>query len=269
MKRVAAGAAALALAGIASACIFRGPLEKTASKLGDIKSGNMELRLVASTPEGERVGFELKGPFSMPDGAGLPVADVTYTRFAGSAENTFGFVSTGEAAFLKRGETFYRLPDDRVRAMRGSEDAGSDGPFSGLDLDDWVPDSEVVSTEEESDVETITGELDVVSAVNDILGIAREYGGLESAEIEGEDADRLREAVDGAELTLVTGKDDRILRSLLVTMDLGRDPPDAFKRALEGFSGVNFVLELKLTEPNSKVSVEAPANPLPYESLGR
>jgi hypothetical protein len=269
VRRVIAGLTALTLAGLASACIFKGPLEKTASKLGDIKSGNMELRLVASTPEGQQVGFELKGPFSMPDGEQLPVADLTYTRFAGTAQNTFGFVSTGEAAFLKRGESFYRLPDDRVQSMRGSEDAGSRGPFSGLDLDDWVPDSEVVASEDESEVETVTGELDVVRAVNDILGIAREYGGAELPEIEGEDADLLREAVREAELTLVTGKDDRILRSLLVTMDLGRDPPESFKRALEGFSGVNFVLELKLTEPNSKVSVEAPANPLPYESLGR
>lgn len=256
------------VAGLASACIFRGPLEQTASKLGDIKSGNMELRLVASTPEGQRVGFELKGPFSIPDGEGLPVADLTYTRFAGTAENTFGFLSTGEAAFLRRGEQFYRLPDDRVQSMKGSEDAGSRGPFSGLKLDKWVPDSEVVSREDQSDVETITGELDVVRAVNDMLGIAREYGGADRPEIEGEDADLLKEAVKEAELTMVTGKDDRILRSLLVTMELGKDPPEAFKAALEGFTGVNFVLELKLTDPNSKVSVQTPANPLPYESLG-
>lgn len=268
MRRVVPGLAALLLAALASACIFKGPLEETAAKLGDIKSGNMELRLVASTPEGQRVGFELKGPFSMPDGEGLPVADLTYTRFAGTTENVFGFLSTGEAAFLKRGEQFYRLPDDRVQSMKGSEDAGSKGPFSGLNLDKWVPDSEVVASEDESDVETITGELDVVRAVNDMLGIAREYGGADRAEIEGEDADLLKEAVKDAELTMVTGKDDRILRSLQVTMDLGKDPPEAFKQALEGFSGVNFVLELKLTEPNSKVSVEAPANPLPYDRLG-
>lgn len=268
MRRVVAGLAALLLAGLASACIFKGPLEKTASKLGDIKSGNMELSLVASTPEGQRVGFELKGPFSMPDGEQLPVADLTYTRFAGTEENTFGFLSTGEAAFLKRGETFYRLPDDRLESMRGSEDAGSKGPFSGLNLDKWVPDSEVVSSKDDSDVETITGELDVVRAVNDILGIAREYGGADRPEIEGEDADLLKEAVKDAELTMVTGKDDRILRSLRVTMDLGKDPPEGFKRALEGFNGVNFVLDLKLTEPNSKVSVDAPPNPLPYERLG-
>jgi hypothetical protein len=108
-----------------------------------------------------------------------------------------------------------------------------------------------------------------VRAINDILGIARDYGGVDRPDIEGDDAESLRNAVRNAELTLVTGRDDRVLRSLLVTMDLGRDPPDAFRRALEGFTGVNFVLELKLTDPNSQVNVEAPANPLPYESLGR
>ncbi|HEX2149034.1 MAG TPA: hypothetical protein VHI31_02510 [Actinomycetota bacterium] len=266
---MAAGLTAFLAVGLLSACIFRSPLEKTAANLGDIRSGNMELRLIASTPEGQRTGFELKGPFSMPEGEQLPQADLTYTRYAGTTEDTFGFISTGDAAFLRMGERFYALPEENVRSMRGSDDPGNRGPFSGLNLDGWIPDSEVVATPENSDVETITGDLDVVAAVNDMLGIAREYAGVDRPEIEGDDADRLRDAVEKAELTLVTGKDDRILRSLLVTMDLGRDPPEAFRRALEGFTGVNFTLELKLTEPNSDVSVTAPANPLPYESLSR
>ncbi|MEX0789555.1 MAG: hypothetical protein WD178_02125 [Actinomycetota bacterium] len=268
MRRVVVWLSALAMAGLSTACI-RGPLERTAANLGDVRSGHMELRLVASTPQGQQVGFALTGPFSMPQGEQLPVADLTYTRFAGTSQDTYRFLSTGDAAFLGVGERFYRLPDEDVQSMMGSDDAGRRGPFSGLDLDDWVPDSEVVASSEDSDVETVTGPLDVVAAVNDILGIAREYGGLDSPDIEGDEAEQLRSAVDKAELTLVTGKDDRILRSLLVTMDLGSEPPEAFRRALEGFTGVNFTLELKLTEPNSEVSVQAPANPLPYESLGR
>jgi hypothetical protein len=265
VRRVAAGLTVLAL-GLA-ACA--GPLEKTAKKLGDIHSGNMELRLTASTPEGQKTGFELKGPFSMPEGEELPVANLTYTRYLGTTQDSFGFISTGDAAFMRVGGRTYRLPDERVASLRGSEETDRRGPFSGLNFDKWVPDSEVVATEDDSDVETITGDLDVVRAINDILGIAREYGGVDRPDIEGEDAELLKDAVQNAELTLVTGRDDRVLRSLLVTMDLGRDPPEAFRTALEGFTGVNFVLELKLTEPNSRVNVEAPANPLPYESLGR
>lgn len=265
MRRVAAGLTVIALGLWGCA----GPLEKTAKKLGDIHSGNMEVRLTASTPGGQKTGFELKGPFSMPEGEGLPKANLTYTRFLGTTQDSFGFISTGDAAFMRVGQRTYRLPDERVASMRGSEDAGRKGPFSGLDFDKWVPDSEVVAAEEGSEVETVTGDLDVVRAINDMLEIARDYGGVDRPDIEGEDAQNLRNAVKSAELTLVTGKDDRILRSLQVTMDLGRDPPEAFQRALEGFTGVNFVLEVKLTEPNSEVSVEAPANPLPYESLGR
>lgn len=245
------------------------PLEKTASKLDDIRSGNMDLRLVASTSGGQKTGFELKGPFSMPEGEELPQADLTYTRFLGTGQDSFGFISTGDAAFMRVGQSTYRLPDERVESMMGSEDPGSKGPFSGLDLDDWVPDSEVVASSEGSDAETITGDLDVVKVVNDLLGIANEYGGAGRPEIEGDDADRLREAVANAGLTLVTGKDDRILRSLLITVDLGKEPPEAFKKALEGISGVNFTLELKITDPNSEITVKAPANPLPYEGLGR
>ena len=268
MKKAATSFAALAVV-LTGCAVFGGPLEKTAAKLGDIRSGVLEMRLVAATPAGQRTGFELRGPFAMPEGDGLPLADLTYTRFAGTAEDTFGFISTGKAAFIKVGGRAYVLPDERVQSMRGSEGAGSRGPFSGLDLDDWVPDSEVVVSKHNSQTETVTGDLDVVAAVNDLLGIAREYGGVDRPEIEGEDADLLRRAVRQAHLELVTGKEDRILRSLAVTVELGADPPEAFKKALEGISGVSFTLELKLTEPNSEVAVEAPADPLPYESLGK
>lgn len=169
---LAAGAALFTGCGV-----FGGPLEKTAAKLGEIRSGNLEMRLVAGTPAGQMTGFELSGPFAMPEGEGLPQADLNYTRFAGTAEDTFGFISTGDAAFIRVGEQSYQLPDDRVQAMRGSDNAGSRGPFSGLKLDEWVPDSEVVVNEDNSDTETVTGRLDVVAAVNDLLGIAREYGG--------------------------------------------------------------------------------------------
>jgi hypothetical protein len=266
MSRAAASLTAVALA-FTGCGLFGGPLEKTAAKLGDIRSGILEMRVIASTPAGQRTGFELKGPFAMPEGEELPQANLTYTRFAGTAEDTFGFISTGKAAFIKVGERSYELPEEKVQSMRGSGSAGSRGPFSGLDLDGWVPDSEVVVSEQDSETETVTGDLDVVAAVNDLLGIAREYGGVDRPEIEGEDADLLRRAVKQASLELVTGKEDRILRSLAVSVDFGGDPPEAFKRALEGISGVNFTLELKLAQPNSEVTVKAPANPLPYERL--
>lgn len=267
MRRAAAALATVVVA-LAGCAAFQGPLEKTAAKLADIRSGKMELRLVAATPEGLRTGFELKGPFAMPEGEELPKANLTYTRYAGTTEDTFGFISTGEAAFLRVGERSYRLPDERIESMRGSENAGRRGPFSGLDLDDWVTDAEVSATQNGSGTETISGDLDVVAAVNDMLGIARDYGGVDRPDIEGEDAERIRNAVKRAGLELVTGREDRILRSLAVTTDFGTDPPEAFRRALEGVSGVNFTLELRITEPNSDVSVEAPANPLPYDRLG-
>lgn len=261
--------AALAAAALLVAGCARGPLEQTAANLGDIRSGNLEMRLTASTPAGQKTGFELRGPFAIPEGEGLPRADLTYIRHAGTAQNTFGFVSTGDAAYLKVGQRAYRLPDERLHAMQGSEDAGSRGPFSGLELDDWVPDAEVVATGDGSETEKVAGDLDVVQAVNDLLAIARDYAGVERPEIEGDDAELLRNAVRDARLELVTGKEDRILRSLLITVDLGRDPPEAFRRALEGFSGVNFVLEMRIRDPNKEISVQAPANPLPYDRLDR
>lgn len=260
-------AAAIAVMVLAlGACARRGPLEQTAANLGDVKSGIVDLSVVATAAGGERTGFRIQGPFAMPEGEELPLADITYTRYLGTTEDSFGFVSTGEAAFLETGGRAYRLPDERVQSMIGSENAGGRGPFSELDLDGWVPEPEV---EKSGDTEAIRGELDVVAAVNDMLDIAREYGGVDRPAIEGDDAEQLRRAVRQAGLELVTGAEDRILQSLVINVDFGTEPPEAFRRAMEGLTGLNFKVELVIQQPNSDVSVEAPANPLPYDRLAR
>jgi hypothetical protein len=250
---------------LAGCGLLGGPLEDTARNLGDIRSGRMSLRMVATTEGGERAGFELEGPFSLPEDESLPKADFTYTRFTGRTSQTFGFIATGSEAFIKIGNQPYKLPAERANTFRGSENPGN-GPLSGLNLDRWAPDHEVKPGPSES-TELITGDLDVVTALNDIFSVARNFGAEELQPLEGDEAQRVERAVKSAELRVITGKEDRLVRSLSMDVNLGAEAPEELGKALEGLLGVRFTLDLSIEDPNSEVNVQAPRNALPYERL--
>ena len=83
MRRVALlPLVALALAGCggdSSGDEPRAALRETAAKLGDIRSGDLELRLVVRSEDAE-AGFELDGPFAFATSEdALPVAKLEYT----------------------------------------------------------------------------------------------------------------------------------------------------------------------------------------------
>jgi hypothetical protein len=252
---------------LAGCGLLGGPLSDTARKLGDIRSGRMNLRMVATSEGGERSGFQLQGPFSIPDDESLPEADFNYTRFTGRTSQTFGFIATGAEAFIKVGNQAYKLPPARANTFRGSENP-DDGPLSELNLDRWAPDYEVNPGPNRS-TELITGDLDVVTALNDIFRIARDFGAEELQELEGDEAERVKRAVRSAKLEVLTGKQDRILRRLSMNVDLGAKAPREFGNALEGLLGVRFRLELSIQNPNRDVNVQTPPNALPYERLAR
>jgi hypothetical protein len=247
--------------------LLGGPLSDTSRRLGDIRSGTMDLSMVGATEGGQRSGFRLTGPFSIPDDESLPEADFNYTRYTGRTSETFGFIATGAEAFIEVGNQAYKLPASRANTFRGSENP-SDGPLSELDLDSWAPDYEVKPGPNRS-TELITGDLDVVRALNDIFAIARNFGAEELKELEGDEAERVQRAVKSAKLEVLTGKEDRLLRSLSMDVNLGAKAPENFGKALEGLLGVRFRLNLSIRNPNRDVNVQAPRNALPYERLAR
>ncbi len=90
---------------------------QTAARLGDIRSGELSMRVLAA-PRGESLergaGFLLEGPFALPARGGeLPTAEVEYTRVAGSRRATVEVVSTRRAAFVRVEDQAYELPPER------------------------------------------------------------------------------------------------------------------------------------------------------------
>ena len=240
-------------------------LSETADNLGKIRSGDLTLRLVVSPRHGTkgRIGFELRGPFALRRGA-LPLAKVAYTQIAGAREATATFISTGTNAFAEVNGKTYELPADATESIRRAAGgpAGSGG-FSGLDISSWVEDPSVSNS---GDQDHVTADLDVVDAANGLLQLLRGLG-RDAPTIEGDEADRLRDAVDSSRFDVWTGAQDHLLRRLLLKADLGLEVPGSLQRVLGSVVGAKVDFELAVAHPNEAVSVAAPKNPLPSSAL--
>ncbi len=250
-------------------------LSETASNLGEIRSGELTLSLIAEGGDA-RAGFELTGPFELRDD-GLPVAELAYTQIAAEREATVTLISTGEEAFVEANGQTYVLPEeqaDRLRAASGelssgdsgtSEDGSGEG-LGALALDKWLVDPQVAEGEELGGVQTdrITSELDVVQTANDLLALLAAFQGGEAAQIEGDDAEALRRATERAAVEILTGAEDRLLRSLVIDLRLGANVPDSLLEQLGPLGQAHFRLELGIANPNEPVSVEAPADAQPF-----
>lgn len=120
-------------------------------------------------------------------------------------------------------------------------------------------------------MERITADVDVVKALNDAIDALGELGGGDAVgalkPLEGEEAETLEKAVRSAPFELVTGKDDRLLRRLKLTLDIGTDAPRELAGGLGNLSGAKVQFDLRIDEPNKPVEVQEPEGALPYESL--
>jgi hypothetical protein len=255
---------ALALAACTHEPSAQEVLSETAGNLGEIRSGDLSLRLAVAASGGERAGFELEGPVALAEQGELPVAEVEYAQIAGDERATVTFISTGERAFVEIGEEVYALPSDDVDELRGG--AVEAGGLQELRIEDWFVDPELSDGGEVGGAETdrITADVDVVAAANDLIALARELGAANVETIEGASAEQLRRGVESATVEVYTGEDDRLLRRLVIDARLRADVPRELRDALGAFGGARLTLELGIADPNRPVSVEEPDNAQPY-----
>jgi hypothetical protein len=238
-------------------------LAETATKLGDIRSGTMSFRYVASSAGGAEAGVELEGPFGFESGRPLPVAELEITQFAGSRRGSTTFISTGEKAFLRVGGETFELPPEMLAEAEGGTEAGALGE---LRIEDWFLEPELSDGGEVGGAATdrIRSRLDVVSALNDFLAAAEALGGLDLGALEGPSAQNLENAVRSATVDVYTGKDDRLLRRLSIEVELELAGSGELREALGDLAGARLRLDLRISDPNEPVSVQEPEDAVPY-----
>jgi hypothetical protein len=258
---------ALALNGCGNSSGPTGVLQETSDNLGDIRSGDLGLRLLVEGG-GKQAGFELKGRFALADEGELPVADLDYTQIAGDKKETITLISTGQKAFVKIGEDVYELPERQTASLRsaGGQVSGDSG-LGSLDIGGWLIDPKLSDGGEVGGAETdrIQAKLDVVRAANDILALVAGLDGSEATRLEGRNAEQLRAATQSATIDVHTGKDDRLLRRLVIDARLGANVPAELTERLGDLGKARLTFELAIADPNGDVEVKEPegAKPLP------
>lgn len=244
-------------------------LSATASNLGKIRSGELTFELTAKAEGGETVGFKLRGPFELAKPGKLPLADMEYTQTAGPEQATIRFISTGKSAYVETDDGVFRLPEEKVADLRATEGGGTETGLGELRVDRWMVDPETSDGDEVGGDETdkVRARLNVVAAINDLIAAAKNLGagsvtGLK--QLDGANAEQVERAVDSATIEILTGKDDRLLRRLLIAADFGADVPDDVREALGSFAGAHVTLDLTIAKPNEPVQIEDPADAEPY-----
>ena len=268
--------AALCLAALLGACggSSNDLLGDTASKLADIHSGILGMRfdILSSGALAGNVGFALRGPFALPQSGRLPVARLTFTRTTGTSKTSALLVSTGRQAFVGVGGSMYRLPAAQTEQLRSQTGSQGANPLVDLRIDDWMRTPAVSNGGTVGGAETrrIHGNMDVVSALNDLLDMAGGLGATQLAAVprlEGAAADSVRRAVRSATMDVYTGTRDHLLRKLLIDVRFGVNPPPQLQALGGRLGGARLVLEFDVTDPNQPVHVAAPQHALPSSAL--
>jgi hypothetical protein len=237
-------------------------LADTVSNMAKIESGKLTMRMltgITNEPQSD-VGFELTGPFSIEDGS--LVANITYTKVAGPDRATATFISTGERAFIETGSEVREVPPIPFSREIG----GASGGLGTLPIGHWFEEPSLSDGGRVGGAETyrLQSRLNVGAALADMFTFARQLGAGSVAglpNMQPADLEHLERVVRGAEIDIHTGKDDRLLRRLVMDVSFAASGPSELDAVLESLSGVRFTLELSIDEPNLPIDAVTPPTP--------
>lgn len=226
---------------------------ETGVRLGELRSGELTLRMVVGPLEGDggQVGFELSGPFQT--GEEGSAAELTYTQFVDGTEQTTTFLAVDGAAYVEVDGTAYVLEDAQAGEIADI------GALTGLDLSAWMMDPELVSSDD--GVDRVEARLDAAAVLRDVVTMGARIAGADAlGELGAADAEQIRAAARDASAVLETSTEDRVLRRLSGRLDL-RPAADL------GLPGGRMEIELAVDRPNEPVRIQAPSDARPIAEL--
>ena len=255
-------------------------LTQTFTGSKEVKSGKLDLTLKVEAQGGESeldgpVSIRLSGPFEAQDGGKLPKFKLD-AAFEGAGQSiTAGATSTGEKGYLTFQGTDYVVEDQIFKQFKaGFEQAQKQGgseqqSFASLGMDPrkWLTDPKNEGDAKVGDDDTIkiTGGIDVAKLLDDInnaLGKASALGlggtGQVPEKLTEEQMRQVTEAVKDPRVEIYTGKEDSILRRMVV--NLGIDDKAS------GTSGT-VVFDVSITDLNEGQDIDEPEDAKPFSEL--
>jgi hypothetical protein len=255
-------------------------LTQTFTGSKDVKSGNLDLALKVEAQGGESqvqgpVSISLSGPFQAQDEGKLPKFKLE-AAFEGAGQSIkAGATSTGDKGYLSFQGTDYVVEDQVFEQFKaGFEQAqkqGSDQKQSfaslGMDPRNWLTDPQNAGDSKVGDDDTIkiTGGIDVAKLLDDVnnaLSKASALGlggaGQVPEKLTEQQKREVAEAVEDPRVEIYTGKEDTILRRLVV--NLGIDDKASGSSGTVGF-------DVSITDLNEDQDIAEPADAKPFKDL--
>jgi hypothetical protein len=242
------------------------PLGDTSANLSAIHSGVLNMQLLMNTQRSGDVGFTVSGPFDMAGGDG-GAAQLTTVLHCGAAQTQATVTAAHGHAYVSTGGRTYRMSGAESSAVTSA--VGQAQGFSGLHLDQWITSPQVSSagTVDGVAADRITGTLNVPVALQDILTLQARAQGAAAPHFDSATQQQLRNVAQSSSVEVVTGHDDRLLRSLHATVDLVAALPAQARAQLGDLGSVHIDFSVALSRVNQSVTVQEPANPLPAADL--
>jgi hypothetical protein len=257
-------------------------LTQTFTGSKEVESGNLDLSLKLEAQGGEAelegpVSLRLTGPFQAQDGGTLPKFRLE-ASFEGAGQSIkAGATSTAEKGFLSFQGTDYAVTPQVFQqfkagfeqAQKEATEGEEDQSFASLGMDPrkWLTDPKNEGDAKVGDDDTIkiTGGVDVAKLLDDVntaLEKASSLGLDSSGEVPEKLTDQQRqqvmEAVKDPRVEIYTGKEDQILRRMVV--NLGIEDAGSKTTGTIGF-------DVSITDLNEDQDIAEPADAKPFSEL--
>ena len=249
----------------------------------DVKSGklNLSLKIDAKGAQGVNgpITINVSGPFQSQGKQKLPKFKIDFA-FDGAGQNIkAGLTSTGTKGFVAFQGSDYAVTDQVFRQFKaGYEQAQKQGNTKnqslsslGLDPRQWLtsPKNEGDAKVGDDDTIKITGGVNVnklLDDVNQALKKTRELGvqGTQSlpSQLTAEQKKQVVDAVKDPKVEIYTGKEDTILRRMVVALGIV-----APKNSSSPNGSADFKLDLSIADLNEDQEISAPSGAKPFDQL--
>jgi hypothetical protein len=244
-------------------------VKETFGNAQKVKSGNLDVKLDVNA-EGVKgldkpVTVTFGGPFERPD-TGAPHYAFDLTASAQGQSFVAGAVSTGKQGFVSVQKTNYVLPPAQYKRLNDSYKSvsGITQPKATGNGDlPWLEKPKNKGDETVAGAETIhvSAGVDVQRLLDDL---EKRQGG-QGQKLTDAEKKQVVDAVKNPRFDFWTGKDDKVLRRVLVTFRL--DVPEAERSRFQGLSSVAVKLDNTLSDLNEPQTITAPPSARPVAEL--
>jgi hypothetical protein len=255
-------------------------LDQTFNNPEGITSGQVSISLVSGT-----LTATIEGPFQTDkdNPAAFPQLDLSVQINASGASQPVdfdgGLVATKDNAFVEyqgqayevgssyfqRFQRVYQRLGRQAQARRRNSSASSIFERLGIDPQTWLTNlsNEGEETVEGTETIHVRGDADVEQIVSDVGRIAQRAPGGAAQAVDPAQLERVESAIQDASLDVYSGKDDRILRKLSLSLDIV--PPEGAGGSAASDVTVDF--SLTLSDVNGPQAISGPSSAEPISGL--